>query len=323
MMAAGIFNGKRAGVGKRLEFHPSRSVEAPNLSIFTSCLDFHQLRRNGWWNYCPGRPAGADRPGWRLPPLDRSIRFRLAAPGRPVLAGGSRRAGLGRPFAENPGPAIAVPPRGPSMAGPAILGGGLGPFPRAPAFRPVRRGAVVEDRDRARQRPGPSGRDEETEMSAAKRRGSQKRHKPWRPYRRSGEPIPEAQASPFAGFRPDGPDPGPDASGPDASGPDAPGPDAPGAAEDPAVAVQRWLQAAEAGDPAARYNLGVACAEGAGVPRDVAVAVRWWRLAAEAGVPLAQYDLGVGYANGLGVPDRKSTRLNSSHPVESRLPSSA
>ena len=58
---------------------------------------------------------------------------------------------------------------------------------------------------------------------------------------------------------------------------------------------------ATAGDAKAQYNLGVAYANGYGVPEDEAEAVRWWRKAADQGNANAQYRLGVSYSLGQGV----------------------
>ena len=41
---------------------------------------------------------------------------------------------------------------------------------------------------------------------------------------------------------------------------------------------------------------------GQGVPEDDMEAVKWWRKAAEQGDEAAQYNLGIAYANGIGVP---------------------
>jgi hypothetical protein len=60
--------------------------------------------------------------------------------------------------------------------------------------------------------------------------------------------------------------------------------------------------AAEQGNAAARYSLGVAYQNGQGVPQEYAEAVKWYRMAAEQGHAAAQYDLGVAYSNGQGVP---------------------
>ena len=55
-------------------------------------------------------------------------------------------------------------------------------------------------------------------------------------------------------------------------------------------------------DPVAQYDLGVAYANGDGVPEDKVEAVRWWRLAAEQGYGPAQFALGSMYEEGRGVP---------------------
>ena len=59
-------------------------------------------------------------------------------------------------------------------------------------------------------------------------------------------------------------------------------------------------QAAEQGNAAAQFSLGLMYADGEGVPKDDAEAVRWYRLAAEQGQAAAQYNLGVRYAFGQG-----------------------
>ena len=64
----------------------------------------------------------------------------------------------------------------------------------------------------------------------------------------------------------------------------------------------RWYRlAADQGDAAAQFNLGVMYAKGAGVLKDDAEAVRWYRLAADQGDAIAQSNLGVMYATGRGV----------------------
>ena len=61
------------------------------------------------------------------------------------------------------------------------------------------------------------------------------------------------------------------------------------------------LQLAEAGDPKARFNLGVYCENGWGVKKDLEEAARWYRAAAEQGIPAAQYNLSLCYGHGNGV----------------------
>ena len=60
-------------------------------------------------------------------------------------------------------------------------------------------------------------------------------------------------------------------------------------------------KAADQGDAAAQYNLGVMYDNGQGVPQDYAEAVRWYRKAADQGDASAQYNLGRLYADGQGV----------------------
>ena len=83
-------------------------------------------------------------------------------------------------------------------------------------------------------------------------------------------------------------------------------------------------------DLAAMRNLGMMLRKGQGTQKDPAKAEEIYLRAAQAGLPTAQADLADMYLKGeLGPPDlaraldRKSTRLNSSHPVLSRMPSSA
>jgi hypothetical protein len=59
---------------------------------------------------------------------------------------------------------------------------------------------------------------------------------------------------------------------------------------------------AEEGDAEAQHNLGLAYAEGDGVPEDHVEAFKWIRKAAHQGFALAQSSLGVAYAEGSGVP---------------------
>jgi TPR repeat protein len=59
---------------------------------------------------------------------------------------------------------------------------------------------------------------------------------------------------------------------------------------------------AEAGDPAAQYELGVMYQNGEGVPQNYSKAVKWFRMAAEQGDSNAQYSLGLKYSVGHGVP---------------------
>lgn len=67
-------------------------------------------------------------------------------------------------------------------------------------------------------------------------------------------------------------------------------------------AVRWFLKAAEQGDAAAQYNLGVTYAIGDGIPKDGNEAVKWYRKAAEQGVGSASFNIGLMYASGEGVP---------------------
>ena len=60
--------------------------------------------------------------------------------------------------------------------------------------------------------------------------------------------------------------------------------------------------AAEQGEPAAQYNLGLKYANGLGVDQDAEQAIKWYTLAAEQNYALAQLNFGVMYATGNGVP---------------------
>jgi hypothetical protein len=63
-----------------------------------------------------------------------------------------------------------------------------------------------------------------------------------------------------------------------------------------------YRKAADKGDVAAQFNLGIMYDHGMGVPQDYAQAVLWYRKAAEQGFASAQYNLGVAYHEGQGVP---------------------
>jgi uncharacterized protein len=60
--------------------------------------------------------------------------------------------------------------------------------------------------------------------------------------------------------------------------------------------------AAAQGYAPAEASLGLAYAEGHGVPQDYREAAKWYRLASAQGNPSAQASLGLMYANGAGVP---------------------
>ena len=66
--------------------------------------------------------------------------------------------------------------------------------------------------------------------------------------------------------------------------------------------ILRLRKDAEQGYAGAQHGLGVAYANGLGVPQDYAEAVNWYHLAAEQAFALAQLNLGLMYAKGEGVP---------------------
>ena len=67
-------------------------------------------------------------------------------------------------------------------------------------------------------------------------------------------------------------------------------------------AAKWYRMAAEQGDAAGEYNLGLAYDNGQGVPQDYAEAVKWYGEAAEQGYAWAQSNLGGLYHEGHGVP---------------------
>jgi hypothetical protein len=67
-------------------------------------------------------------------------------------------------------------------------------------------------------------------------------------------------------------------------------------------AAKQYLKAAEQGDAAAQYNLGIMYDHGRGVPQDYTKAAVWYQRAAEQGYAPAQFNLGVAYYDGQGVP---------------------
>src|SRR3546814_10227363 len=74
-----------------------------------------------------------------------------------------------------------------------------------------------------------------------------------------------------------------------------------GVKQDPAKAAQWYRTAAESGDRAAQYNLGILYQFGRGVAQDYAEAVKWLTMAADQGHGEAQNDLGTLYYGGKGV----------------------
>jgi TPR repeat protein len=75
-----------------------------------------------------------------------------------------------------------------------------------------------------------------------------------------------------------------------------------GVPQDYGEAVKWYRKAAEHGNAAAQYNLGVFYDQGKGVGQYFAEAVQWYRKAAEQGYASAQNNLGVCYYAGQGVP---------------------
>ena len=75
----------------------------------------------------------------------------------------------------------------------------------------------------------------------------------------------------------------------------------------PAPVVGALNHAANGGDAAAMYNLGVCYARGEGVAANPATAVEWYEKAAAAGHAAAMYNLGVCYARGEGVAANPAT----------------
>ena len=66
--------------------------------------------------------------------------------------------------------------------------------------------------------------------------------------------------------------------------------------------ASKWLlQAAEAGNVHAQFNVAVLLSEGDGVPKDQDKAVHYWTLAADAELAAAQFRLGCCYEKGDGV----------------------
>jgi len=74
--------------------------------------------------------------------------------------------------------------------------------------------------------------------------------------------------------------------------------------DDKAIADCRL--AADGGDAAATYNLGVMYRKGLGVPQDSTQAAKWFRKAADLGLAWAQTNLGLMYAAGEGVPQSRA-----------------
>jgi TPR repeat protein len=70
----------------------------------------------------------------------------------------------------------------------------------------------------------------------------------------------------------------------------------------------KWYRlAAEQGNVAAQYNLGLMYAKGQGVPQNQKTAVKWYTLAAKQGNAGAQFNLGWMYGKGQGIPQDYKT----------------
>jgi TPR repeat protein len=67
------------------------------------------------------------------------------------------------------------------------------------------------------------------------------------------------------------------------------------------AAQHYWLQAANAGDPRAAFDLGLLYDLGEGVPESDEIAFRWYLRAANEGLADAQINVGVMYDSGRGV----------------------
>ena len=79
--------------------------------------------------------------------------------------------------------------------------------------------------------------------------------------------------------------------------------DAPLPLDAPECSLPDIQAAAQRGDPAAMYNLGLLYSRGeGGLPQDYAAALRWLDKAAKKKFPRAYYLLGIHHFNGLGVP---------------------
>jgi hypothetical protein len=78
--------------------------------------------------------------------------------------------------------------------------------------------------------------------------------------------------------------------------------DGKGVTKDLRAAVVCFSKAADHGNAAAQFKLGLMYENGEGVPQDFTAAVTRYRDAAERGDPDAQYKLGAMYASGKGMP---------------------
>lgn len=69
---------------------------------------------------------------------------------------------------------------------------------------------------------------------------------------------------------------------------------------------QRYIYAAQDGDPEAQFRIGAYFLAGKDVGKDATKAAYWWQLGASQGDPSCQYNLGLCYLNGEGVPLNKN-----------------
>lgn len=66
--------------------------------------------------------------------------------------------------------------------------------------------------------------------------------------------------------------------------------------------LKKLLEAAQGGDAAAQYNLGVLYFEGKDTPQDYLEAAKWYGAAADQGDRQAQFNLGLMFYRGVGLP---------------------
>ncbi len=78
-----------------------------------------------------------------------------------------------------------------------------------------------------------------------------------------------------------------------------------GVTEDNDVAMHWYQKAAEQGEVRAQVNLGSMYERGDGVSQDYVAAFNWYKKAAELGFAMAQYNVGLMYDLGRGVPEDK------------------
>jgi TPR repeat protein len=71
---------------------------------------------------------------------------------------------------------------------------------------------------------------------------------------------------------------------------------------DYATALALWHRAADASDPVAFFNIGLAYEKGYGVAKDGDEAIKWYKRAADKGDVISEFKLGLVYAEGVSVP---------------------